>query len=178
MNAVRYWRGCLALGCLLAPGSGFAQTGKPASDAPPPPGTVTKEHDEGEGVMPPAPARPPVFSPAFSLVTDDVVLLRQVNVNGQGLNIAGDAANEPSIVIDPNAPNRISIGWRQFDSVSSNFRRGGRAYQRRALRAYSRRGDAADVGCRLSQVRDYLRSAPLFGTGKPSIPHSCEAARM
>src|SRR5437667_10639085 len=41
----------------------------------------------------------------------------QVNVGTNGQNIAGDAANEPSICIDPNNPNRIAIGWRQFDTT-------------------------------------------------------------
>src|SRR5579862_5190380 len=45
----------------------------------------------------------------------------QVNVNSAQQNIVGDAANEPSICVDPNNPNRIAIGWRQFDSVTSNF---------------------------------------------------------
>src|SRR5215472_396970 len=52
----------------------------------------------------------------------------QVNVDANGNNIFGDAANEPSICIDPNNPNRMSIGWRQFDSVASNFREAGFAY--------------------------------------------------
>lgn len=52
----------------------------------------------------------------------------QVNVGALGLNIPGDAANESSIAVDPTAPNRIAIGWRQFDSVSSNFREAGYAY--------------------------------------------------
>jgi hypothetical protein len=42
----------------------------------------------------------------------------QVNVDEDGYNILGDAANEPSIAIDPTDPNRIVIGWRQFDNVS------------------------------------------------------------
>jgi hypothetical protein len=49
----------------------------------------------------------------------------QVNVNANGQNIIGDAANEPSLAVDPTAPNRIVIGWRQFDSVNSNFRQAG-----------------------------------------------------
>lgn len=53
---------------------------------------------------------------------------RQVNVNAQGLNITGDAANEPSIAVSPLNPLSISIGWRQFDSVASNFREAGFAY--------------------------------------------------
>src|SRR2546425_1840671 len=52
----------------------------------------------------------------------------QVNVNGSGQNIVGDAANEPSMCLDPNNPNRIAIGWRQFDSTNSNFRQSGVAY--------------------------------------------------
>jgi hypothetical protein len=52
----------------------------------------------------------------------------QVNVNASGNNIVGDAANEPSICVDPTNRNKMSIGWRQFDSVSSNFRQGGFAH--------------------------------------------------
>jgi hypothetical protein len=52
----------------------------------------------------------------------------QVNVNGSGENIVGDAANEPSIAVDPTNPNRMAIGWRQFDSISSDFRQAGYAY--------------------------------------------------
>ena len=52
----------------------------------------------------------------------------QVNVTQFGNNIVGDAANEPSIAIDPNDPNRIVIGWRQFDTVESDFREAGWAY--------------------------------------------------
>jgi FG-GAP-like repeat len=49
----------------------------------------------------------------------------QVNVNANGNNVVGDAANEPSICVDPTNRNKMSIGWRQFDSVSSNFRQAG-----------------------------------------------------
>jgi hypothetical protein len=52
----------------------------------------------------------------------------QVNVDSQGNNIVGDAANEPSMAIDPTDPNNIIIGWRQFDTVTSNFRQAGMAY--------------------------------------------------
>jgi FG-GAP-like repeat len=52
----------------------------------------------------------------------------QVNVDANGNNTVGDAANEPSICVDRNNPNRMSIGWRQFDSVASNFREAGFAY--------------------------------------------------
>ena len=52
----------------------------------------------------------------------------QVNVDASGHNIMGDAANEPSIAVDPTNHNKMAIGWRQFDTVFSNFRQAGRAY--------------------------------------------------
>lgn len=52
----------------------------------------------------------------------------QVNTNALGMNILGDAANEPSLAVDPTDPSRIVIGWRQFDNVTSNFRQAGWAY--------------------------------------------------
>lgn len=52
----------------------------------------------------------------------------QVNVNTQGLNLPGDAANEPSLAVDPTNPLRMVIGWRQFDNIASNFRQAGWAF--------------------------------------------------
>ena len=52
----------------------------------------------------------------------------QVNVDANGQNIVGDAANEPSITVDPTNHNKMAIGWRQFDTVSSNFRQAGWGY--------------------------------------------------
>jgi len=52
----------------------------------------------------------------------------QVNIDALGNNVVGDAANEPSIAIDPIDPMRMAIGWRQFDTVESNFRQAGVAY--------------------------------------------------
>ena len=52
----------------------------------------------------------------------------QVNVDADGNNVVGDAANEPSITQDPNNPLRMAIGWRQFDTWQSNFRQGGVGY--------------------------------------------------
>ena len=56
----------------------------------------------------------------------------QVNVNAAGQNIPGDAANEPSLCVDPTNPNRIAVGWRQFDDVTSDFRQAGWAYSTNA----------------------------------------------
>ncbi|MFZ3377027.1 MAG: sialidase family protein, partial [Chthoniobacterales bacterium] len=58
----------------------------------------------------------------------DLFTSYQVNVDANGHNILGDAANEPSIAVDPTNPNRMTIGWRQFNSVQSNFRQGGWGY--------------------------------------------------
>lgn len=52
----------------------------------------------------------------------------QVNVDALQQNIVGDAANEPSIAIDPTNPNDIVVGWRQFDSITSDFRQAGVAF--------------------------------------------------
>ncbi len=54
--------------------------------------------------------------------------MSQVNVNASGQNILGDAGNEPSICVDPTDPNKMCIGWRQFDNVSSDFRQAGYGY--------------------------------------------------
>jgi len=52
----------------------------------------------------------------------------QVNVDANHQNILGDAANEPSIAVDPTDGNKMTIGWRQFNTVNSNFRQGGWGY--------------------------------------------------
>ena len=57
-----------------------------------------------------------------------VFISYQANVDANGNNIVGDAANECSISVDPTNTSRMAIGWRQFDSVLSNFRQGGWGY--------------------------------------------------
>ena len=64
-------------------------------------------------------------APAPTMVERNGYTSVQVNVGAGGGNISGDAANEPSIAVDPNAPLRMAVGWRQFDSIASNFREGG-----------------------------------------------------
>lgn len=80
------------------------------------------------------PQQPPYPLPPWSGLRRDHAPLRagtkmtQVNVDADGANIPGDAANEPSIAIDPTDPSKIVIAWRQFDTVFDNFRQAGRAY--------------------------------------------------
>ena len=57
--------------------------------------------------------------------TNSTIFTAQVNVDDQGNNIVGDAANEPSIAVNPLDPDNMVIGWRQFDNVNSNFRQAG-----------------------------------------------------
>ena len=53
----------------------------------------------------------------------------QVNVDANGNNIVGDAANEPSIAVDPTDGNKMTIGWRQFNSgVRPTFARAAGGY--------------------------------------------------
>lgn len=66
-------------------------------------------------------------SPAYNVRTPNY-FTSQVNVDANGNNIIGDAGNETSIAIDPTNPNRIVIGWRQFDTVNNNFRQAGYGY--------------------------------------------------
>jgi hypothetical protein len=73
------------------------------------------------------PTREIKTSPAYTYETP-IFFTTQVNIDESGNNILGDAANEPSIAVDPTDPSRMVIGWRQFDDVTSNFRQAGYAY--------------------------------------------------
>ncbi len=51
----------------------------------------------------------------------------QVNVDSEGNNILGDAANEPTITVDVTNRSRMAVAWRQFDTVTDSFRQAGMA---------------------------------------------------
>jgi len=87
----------------------------------------------------PAPPAPRVVTPALppEALRRGKYQSVQVNVDDFGENMVGDAANEPSIAVDPTDPKRLVIGWRQFDSISSNFRQAGWAYSRDAGRTWT-----------------------------------------
>ena len=74
------------------------------------------------------PAQPVPGAAAAAAVSFGRFTSIQVNVAAGGVNISGDAANEPSIAVDPTNYTRKAIGWRQFDTISSNFREAGYAY--------------------------------------------------
>src|SRR6267154_1301557 len=77
--------------------------------------------------MPPAPPRKIETSPR-KVSQFGVFTSYQANVDATGNNILGDAANEPAIAVDPTDGNKMTIGWRQFDSIQSDFRQGGWGY--------------------------------------------------
>ena len=102
----------------------------------------------------PASSRQQRTSPARSVVRGPFVSV-QVNVNASGMNIIGDAANEPSIAIDPTDPNRIAIGWRQFDDVASNFRQAGRGYSQDGGQTWTAPGPLTPGVFRSDPVLDF-----------------------
>ena len=97
-----------------------AKTTRPAQEPPRPHETV----GDTQRVAPPDARR---TSPARLWMRGPYVSV-QVNVDEDGANIIDDAANEPSIAVDPTDPNRMAIGWRQFDSIYSDFRQAGVGY--------------------------------------------------
>jgi hypothetical protein len=77
--------------------------------------------------MPPAAPRKIETSPRM-ISSLGVFTSFQVNVDANGNNILGDAANEPSISVDPTNGNKMVIAWRQFNSINSDFRQAGWGY--------------------------------------------------
>lgn len=99
------------------------------------------------------PGDPPAPASVIEALTEDKAGIRvirneylsvQVNVNANGNNTRGDAANEPSIAVDPTAPNRMVIGWRQFDSLNSNHREAGVAWSNDGGRTWTNPGSLTD----------------------------------
>lgn len=88
-------------------------------------GLLAQHETRGDSYLPPLKQRS--VSPAFS-GGGNIFTFTQVNVDENGQNILGDAANEPSIAINPLDPQKMVMGWRQFDNVNSNFRQAGFGY--------------------------------------------------
>lgn len=84
-------------------------------------------HEVPDNPYMPGPAGKRTTGPSLRLKTTGFTMV-QVNVDANGQNILGDAANEPSMAINPLDPTKIVIGWRQFDNVNSNFRQAGYGY--------------------------------------------------
>jgi hypothetical protein len=86
-----------------------------------------EEHEKYGDARAPSPMWATALSPAMISQAGPFTSY-QVNVDASGNNIVGDAANEPSIAVDPTNPDRMAIGWRQFETVASNFRQAGWGY--------------------------------------------------
>lgn len=91
----------------------------------PPSSDIRSEFPDDEYI--PVPKSEQQTSPGYRFSSPGIVTV-QVNITENGENILGDAANEPSIAVDPTDPARMAIGWRQFDTISSNFRQAGWGY--------------------------------------------------
>ena len=106
---------------LISPNLIFSQTNKQQKSGPPDP-TAHQEIMEDDYV--PDLREIQERSPAYNYSMSNI-FTKQVNVDASGQNIVGDAANEPSIAVDRNNPNNMVIGWRQFNTINSNFRQAG-----------------------------------------------------
>src|SRR5438034_11168168 len=92
-----------------------------------PPTSVPRNEPLERYDNPPAPPRKIETSPRM-ISQFGAFISHQVNVNASGQNILGDAANECSISVDPTNGNKMTIAWRQFNDVASNFRQAGWGY--------------------------------------------------
>lgn len=86
----------------------------------------------------------------------------QVNVDGNGNNIIGDAANEPSIAVDPTNPDKMAIGWRQFDNVQSNYRQAGYGYTSDGGQSWTFPGVIEPFVFRSDPVLDYDAEGNIY----------------
>ncbi len=106
---------------LISPNLIFSQTNEQKKGNPPNP---TAHHEIKDDDYIPVSRENQEKSPAYHYSMNNIITV-QVNVDVNGQNIVGDAANEPSIAVDLNDPNRMAIGWRQFNTISNNFRQAG-----------------------------------------------------
>src|SRR6267142_489435 len=97
----------------MATASGQAPTWNPRATRP------LEKYDNPPGYIYRLETSPRMISP------HGVFISYQANVDANGNNIIGDAANECSISVDPTNTSKMAIGWRQFNNVASNFRQGG-----------------------------------------------------
>ena len=111
----------LAIVFLISPGIIYSQTREQKKGNPPDP---TAHHEIKDDDYVPVLRKDQERSPAYNYSIDNIITV-QVNVDENGQNIVGDAANEPSIAVDQTNPNRMTIGWRQFNTVTNNFRQAG-----------------------------------------------------
>lgn len=102
----------------------------------------------------------------------------QVNVAADGTDIVGDAANEPSLAVDPRRPLRMAIGWRHFPTVTNSHREAGWAYSRDGGRTWHFRGSVEPGAFRSDPVLEsdadgrFYYFSMLF-TPPPNLSRDC-----
>src|SRR5438094_2449079 len=105
---------CLSsLACLAGASGQIAPTGKPLRTEP------LEKYDNPPAYIYRLETGPRMISQYAAFIS------YQVNVDANHQNILGDAANEPSIAVDSTNASKMTVGWRQFNTVNSNFRQGG-----------------------------------------------------
>ncbi len=129
----------LALACSAASAVAPAQQPETTIDTSPP-ASATIHLERPDDPPAGAPASPRSGSPRVTATRGPYTSI-QVNVGPDGNDVLFDAANEPSIAVDPTDHNRIAIGWRQFDNIASNFREAGRAFSNDGGQTWVNPGD-------------------------------------
>ncbi len=116
----------LTLALFLASGLGGALAEDQAKQ--PQPGETPEQGYRDTPPGPPALFRatddPAARQPAGNILRGPYLSI-QINTDFAGQDIVGDAANETTLAVDPTNPDHLVVGWRQFDSIGSNFRQAG-----------------------------------------------------
>ncbi len=100
---------CLASVVALATASGQAPTWNPHSNRP------LEKYDNPPAYIYRLESSPRKISPYGAFIS------YQVNVDANGNNIVGDAANECTISVDPTNTSKMAIGWRMKQERSSTL---------------------------------------------------------
>ncbi len=169
----------LLLALLLGP---FTEASASAMSAAVDPAAAVRQGVEDRLELPddpyvPVPPGQRIFSPAHRSWREGF-FLTQVNVDASGMNIVGDAANEPSIAVDPIDPNRMVIGWRQFDTISSNFRQAGYGYTADGGQSWTFPGPIEPGVFRSDPVLDANNEGTIFYYSLTTSPsYACQVFR-
>lgn len=75
-------------------------------------------------------------SQIVSSAATGLVRAAQINIDTQQMNIIGDAANQPTIAIDPRAPGRMTVAFRRFPNIASNVAQASGAWSNDAGRSW------------------------------------------
>ena len=104
----------------------------------------------------------PVARSAGARVVFGSYISIHANVDELGQNILGDAANEPSIVVNPLDSDNMAIGWRQFNDVGNNHREAGRAYTLDGGNSWTFPGNLTPGNFRSDPVLDNDTSGAMY----------------